>query len=365
MSRQAAARLAAATAVLALAGAAASGGTASSKALRLVPVTKVNAPVYLTATSSEPGRLYVVEQAGRIVVVEHGVVRPRPFLDIRPLVTSGGEQGLLSMAFDPHYAQNHLFYVDYTDRDGDTRVVRYRSNGVAANLTSRKQLLYVKDFATNHNGGQLQFGPDGLLYWGNGDGGGGGDPMGNGQSLARPFAKIERLDVAHSGTSWKLVAFGLRNPWRFSFDRKTGDLYIGDVGQNAWEELDYLPHGFSGLANFGWNHFEGTHVFQASTPLLQTGSYVPPVAEYSHAEGCSVTGGYVFRGPGIPAEAGRYFYGDYCSGTVWSLRIAGGKATAERREPFEVDGLSSFGEDVAGNLYLLSVTSGDVYRLAG
>ena len=354
-------RIAAVAAVLALA----SGGTASANALSLVQVAKVDAPVYLTATPSEPGRLYVVEQAGRVVVVEHRAVRPRPFLDIRPLVTSGGEEGLLSMAFDPHYAQNHLFYVDYTDRNGDTRVVRYRSNGVAATLYSRKQLLFVKDYATNHNGGQLEFGPDGLLYWGNGDGGGQGDPKGNGQSLARPFAKLERLDVTRPGASWTIVAYGLRNPWRFSFDRVTGDLYIGDVGQDAGEEIDYLPRGFGGLANFGWSRFEGTHVYEASTELLGAGRYVPPVAEYAHDVGCSVTGGYVFRGPRIPAAVGRYFYGDYCSGRVWSLRIANGKATSKRREPFDVAGLSSFGEDTDGNLYLLSVTTGDVYRLAG
>jgi glucose/arabinose dehydrogenase len=268
------------------------------------------------------------------------------------------------VAFDPQYQTNHRFYVDYTDTNGDTRVVRYRSDGTKAVTSSATQLLFVKDFASNHNGGQLQFGPDGRLYWGNGDGGGGGDPEHNGQSLARPFAKIMRLNVNVPSARWQLVAYGLRNPWRFSFDRANGDLYIGDVGQDQWEEIDYLKRGTGTIANFGWNHFEATHVYDSSTALLTRGRYVAPVAEYPHSDGCSVSGGYVYRGKRVPAAAGRYFYGDYCSGTVWSLRIAGGKATSLRREPFSLRGLSSFGEDTAGELYLMSVDSGGVYRLA-
>ena len=205
-----------------------------------------------------------------------------PFLDIRPLVLSGGEQGLLSVAFDPAYATTHRFFVDYTDRNGDTHVVEYRSNGTRAIPSSAKQRLFVKDFASNHNGGQLQFGPDGRLYWGNGDGGGGGDPESNGQSLARPFAKIMRLNINAKNPRWTLVAYGLRNPWRFSFDRKNGDLYIGDVGQDAWEEIDYLKRGTQTIANFGWNRYEGTHVYDAVTKLLTRGVYHTPVAEYPH-----------------------------------------------------------------------------------
>src|SRR5262249_17353900 len=173
-------------------------------------------------------------------------------------------------------------------------VVRYTSNGTVANPGSAKILLNISDFAPNHNGGQLQFGPDGRLYWGNGDGGGGGDPEHNGQSLARPFAKIMKLDVNRPGARFQLVAYGLRNPWRFSFDTN-GDLYIGDVGQNNYEEIDYLPRTFKGIANFGWNHFEGNHIYDASTPLLSTGTYVKPVVEYPHSQGCSVSGGYVYR----------------------------------------------------------------------
>jgi glucose/arabinose dehydrogenase len=340
-------------------------GAARPAALHLVQIGRFDLPVYVAATPSEPSRIYVVEQRGRIRVVDNGTVRRTPFLDIAAQVRSGGEQGLLSVAFHPNYAQNHLFYVDYTDRNGDTRVVEYRSDGQQAILTSARQLLYVKDFADNHNGGQLEFGPDGLLWWGNGDGGGAGDPQHNGQNLGRPFAKIMKLDVANPNARWQLVAYGLRNPWRFSFDRANRDLYIADVGQGDWEEIDYVRHGFRAPLNFGWNRFEGRHVFDSSTRLLTRGRYVAPVVEYSHAAGCSVTGGYVYRGKAVPAAAGRYFYGDYCSGTIWSFRIANGRATGLRREPFKVEGLSSFGEDAAGELYLAAVNDGGVYRLAG
>jgi glucose/arabinose dehydrogenase len=339
--------------------------SARPQSLHFVKIGHFSAPVYATSAPGEPDNLYVVEQAGRIQVLAGGHIRSTPFLDISSKVVSGGEQGLLSVAFDPKYRSTHRFYVDYTDRNGDTRVVQYRSNGTTAIAGSAKELLFVKDFASNHNGGQLQFGPDGRLYWGNGDGGGGGDPQRNGQSLARPFAKIMRLNVDAAKPRWTLVAYGLRNPWRFSFDRANGDLYIGDVGQGAWEEIDYLKHGTSTIANFGWNRFEGRHIYDASTKLLGRGVYHPPVTDYPHAQGCSVTGGYVYRGKNVPAAVGRYFYGDYCSGTVWSFRIAGGKATGLRREAFTLNGLSSFGEDAAGELYVMSVVSGDLYRLAG
>ncbi len=353
-------KLLVAAAALVLPGAAAG----HSSALHLVQVAKVDAPVYATAAPGEPGRLYIVEQAGRIVVLEKGRVRATPFLDLHSQIASGGERGLLSVAFDPGYPSNHRFYVDYTDLNGDTRVVRFRSNGATAIPSSATQLVFVKDFAPNHNGGQLQFGPDGRLYWGNGDGGGGGDPEHNGQSLARPFAKIMRLNVNAAKARWQLVAYGLRNPWRFAFDRATGDLYIGDVGQDQWEEVDYLRHGTGTVANFGWNHYEATHVYDSSSALLARGRYVPPVVEYPHSEGCSVSGGYVYRGKAVASAAGRYFYGDYCSGTIWSLRIVNGKATGVRREPFTVKGLSSFGQDSVGELYAMSVDSGAVYRLS-
>jgi glucose/arabinose dehydrogenase len=336
----------------------ATGAAARGDALGIAKVGHYQAPVYVASTPAEPGALYVVEQAGRIM--RRGSATP--LLDIHSIVKSGGEQGLLSVAFDPNYKSNRRFYVDYTALNGNTHVVRYTSNGTVANPSSAKTLLNIADFAPNHNGGQLQFGPDGKLYWGNGDGGGGGDPQHNGQSLARPFAKIMRLDVNKAGARFQLVAYGLRNPWRFSFDTN-GDLYIGDVGQNAYEEIDYLPHGFNSVANFGWNHFEGNHSYDASTPLLSTGTYVKPVVEYPHSDGCSVSGGYVYRGKLVPSAVGRYFYGDYCSGTIWSFKIANGRATSLRREVFNIKGLSGFGVDTNGELYLMSVDSGDLFKL--
>ena len=320
-------------------------GSARNASGRLVQVAHFDAPVYATAPPGASGALYVVEQAGGIVsLAERQDGATQPFLDIRSKVRSGGEQGLLSMAFDPRYATNHFFYVDYTDLNGDTRVVRYRSNGCAAVPSSAKQLLFVKDFAPNHNGGQLQFGPDGFLYWGNGDGGGEGDPEQNGQSLARPFAKIEKLNVRVAGAHWKLVAYGLRNPWRFSFDRATGDLYIGDVGQDAWEEIDYLPRGTTELANFGWSRFEGDHIYNASEQLVGPGGYVPPIFEYSHTRRLRGRPAATSIGArALPADAGRYFFGDNCSGNVWSLKVVNGKATAVRKEPFTVPGSRAFG----------------------
>ena len=207
----------------------------------VVVVSGLDAPTHVTAPASEPGKLYVVEQPGRVRVVQNGRVRAEPFLDIRSLVRSGGEQGLLSLAFHPRYAQNHLFYVDYTDTNGDTRVVEYRSDGTRADPSSARQLFFEKQPYSNHNGGQLAFGPDGRLYIGMGDGGSGGDPSNNGQTFDTKLAKLWKIDVGTPGAQPELVAYGLRNPWRFSFDRANGDLYIGDVGQGSWEEIDYVP----------------------------------------------------------------------------------------------------------------------------
>jgi glucose/arabinose dehydrogenase len=328
-------------------------------ALHLVRVGTFTAPVYVAATPSEPGAIYVVEQAGRIERVAGR--RETTFLDIRGQVLSGGEQGLLSVAFHPDYAKNHLFYIDYTAQNGNTVIAEYRAGG--AQPTRTRVLANFADPASNHNGGQLVFGPDGMLWWGNGDGGGGGDEFGNGQKVSGNFAKIKRLDVGARSVRWSTWAIGLRNPWRFSFDRKTGDVYIADVGQNAWEEIDFVPKGKSHL-NFGWNRYEGQARY-GDERLVAGWRYVPPVYVYSHAQdGCSVTGGYVYRGTKVPAAVGRYFFGDYCTGRVWSLRIVNGKAASVRREPFDVSELSSFGEDARGELYLTSL-GGAVYRLAG
>jgi glucose/arabinose dehydrogenase len=325
-----------------------------------------DSPVYVTAPSSEPGKLYVVEQPGVIRVLVNGKLRAQPFLDIRSLVKSGGEQGLLSVAFHPRYAHNHRFYVDYTDRKGDTHVVEYRSNGTAALPKTARRLLFVDQPFDNHNGGQLQFGPDGKLYVGMGDGGSGGDPGNRAQNLNVRLGKLLRLSVDKRGAPWQVAGYGLRNPWRFSFDRLTHDLYIGDVGQDHWEEVDVrTPRQWRGLNNYGWRVWEGRSRYTASQQVNPHGTLVFPVVVYSHSQGCSITGGYVYRGRSILSAHGRYFYGDYCSGTIWSLRTAKGKLVGGvRREPFNVSGLSSFGQDAAGELYATSL-DGTIYKLAG
>jgi glucose/arabinose dehydrogenase len=324
-----------------------------------------DAPTHLAAPPNEPGRLYVVEQKGTIRVVVNGRLRAEPFLDIQSLVTSGGEQGLLSVAFHPRYAQNHLFYVDYTDTNGDTRVVEYRSDGARAIASSARQLFFEKQPFANHNGGQLAFGPDGLLYIGMGDGGSGGDPNNNGQTFVDKLAKIWKLDVNNPDAEPVLAEYGLRNPWRFSFDRANGDLYIADVGQNMWEEVDYVPRARLGqVMNFGWAVYEGRAPFDRSRKLDPRGPYRGPIEVYSHSLGCSVTGGFVYRGKARPDLRGRYYYGDYCSGTVWSLKVVKGKVTGFRKETFTIPSLTSFGEDARGGLYAVS-QGGVIYRIAG
>jgi glucose/arabinose dehydrogenase len=330
--------------------------------VRLVRVSNdVSAPTHLAAAPGEPDRLYVVEQEGRIVILEGRRVLSRPFLDIVDLVRSGGEQGLLSVAFHPDYESNRLFYVNYTDVDGNTRVVEYRTRNGRGPARTR-ELLFVQQPYSNHNGGQLVFGPDGRLYVGMGDGGAAGDPEDRAQNLGDRLGKLLSLDVADADARWRLEAYGLRNPWRFSFDRLTGDLYIADVGQGAWEEIDFLPRGSAGLENYGWDALEGNEVFEDEEPNPR-GRLVPPILQYSHDEGCSVTGGFVYRGEAIPSAYGHYFYGDFCSGLVWSFAVRDGKATDEKRHSFQVGSLSSFGEDLDGELYLLSL-EGEIFRLA-
>jgi glucose/arabinose dehydrogenase len=328
------------------------------------PLFNIATPVHVTAPRSQPGRLYVVNQVGVIRVAINGRLRTAPFLDIRSLVLSGGEQGLLSVAFHPNYAKNRRFFVDYTDRSGNTRVVEYRANRSrsAALPRSARQLLFVRQPYANHNGGQLVFGPDGLLYVGMGDGGSGGDPENRAQNMSQLLGKLLKLNVARAKPAPVIAALGLRNPWRFSFDRANNDLYIADVGQNAWEEIDYLPRAQLGqLVNYGWDVYEGRARFENKEPNSR-GRLVFPIEVYSHDSGCSVTGGFVYRGSAVPAARGRYFYGDYCSGAVWSLRVADGRATDVRREPFNIPGLSSFGEDARGELYATSL-NGRVFKL--
>ena len=312
-------------------------------------------PLYVTGAKGEPGRLYVVEQGGTIQVLQNGKRRSAPFLDIRNLVTAGGEQGLLGLAFHPSYPKVRKLYVQYTARDASTRLVEYRTNGTRA--SSPRLLFSSRDPYGNHNGGMLAFGRNGRLYFTMGDGGSGGDPENRSQNMRSLFGKLLSINVATKGL--RIEALGLRNAWRFSFDRANGDLYIGDVGQGATEEIDYTPAASPGLENYGWDVYEGRGKFEEKP--VGPGKLVFPVAEYSHDEGCSITGGYVYRGSNVSLR-GRYIYGDYCSGLVWSFKIAGSKATALRQESFKVSNLTSFGQDIAGELYAVS-QGGTIYRL--
>jgi glucose/arabinose dehydrogenase len=338
-----------------------SGSAADSAFRRAVVARGLDSPTHIVSTRSEPRRLYVVEQRGTIRVLQGRRVQSGFFLDVRRLVVSGGEQGLLGLAFDPRYARNRLIYFNYTDHNGDTRVVRYRTNGRRALPGSARRLLLVDQPYSNHNGGNLVFGPDGFLYVGLGDGGSGGDPEERAQNPDTFLGKMLRLNVRRPGSPPEVVGLGLRNPWRYSFDRATGDLYIGDVGQNAVEEIDYTPARSPGLENYGWDLYEGSRRFEEGN--AGPGQLVFPVFEYGREDGnCTVVGGFVYRGRARPAERGRYILGDYCSGIVWSLRVRSGRAAAVRREPFSIEGLTSFGEDVAGELYATS-QNGTVYRL--
>jgi len=311
-------------------------------------------PVFVTGAKGEAGRLYVVEQGGRIHVLDRGKRRAAPLLDIRNLVTAGGEQGLLGLAFHPSYPKVRKLYVQYTARDSSTRVVEYRTNGT--NASGPRQLFSSRDPYGNHNGGMLAF-RDGRLFFTMGDGGAGGAPENRSQNMKSLFGKLLSLNVATKGL--RIEALGLRNAWRFSFDRANGDLYLGDVGQGAIEEIDYTPAKSPGLENYGWDVYEGRSRFEDKP--VGPGKLIGPIAQYSHSDGCSVTGGYVYRGSNASLR-GRYINGDYCSGNVWSFKAVRGKATGLRRESFKVENVSSFGEDIAGELYAVS-HGGTIYRL--
>ena len=350
------------------------GPVADSLAVETV-ATGLQAPVYLTAPPGDD-RLFVVEQLGRIRVIADGQLLETPFLDLADSVDAGGEQGLLSVAFHPEYAANGRFFVDYTDQAGDTRIVEYTvsSDPDVADPSSGRVLLTVEQPYSNHNGGLVVFGPDGYLWIGMGDGGAGGDPEGNGQDPSTLLGALLRIDVdggspyavppdnpfANGGGAPEVWAYGLRNPWRYSFDEPSGLLYIADVGQNAWEEIHVSDADAAGL-NYGWNVLEGSHCYSADS-CDRTGLELP-AHEYSHDEGCSVTGGYVYRGDAIPAADGRYFYGDYCGGWVASFRYEGGEAVEhERHDLGGIGRVLSFGRDAAGELYVLTGT-GTVHRL--
>ena len=335
-------------------------------------------PVGIANAGDGSGRLFVLEKPGVVRIVKNGKLVTVPFLDIRDRVRSyGSEQGLLGIVFDPDYKTNGFFYLDYINLNGNTVVARFMvsSNPDEADLGSEKKILSINQPYSNHNGGQLAFGPDGYLYIGAGDGGSEGDPRNNGQNLNTLLGKILRIDV-HSGDPYavpasnpfangggliQIWAYGLRNPWRFSFDRLNGDLYIGDVGQNSWEEIDFLPAGSPGGTNFGWNIMEGFHPYQGSAPAGAV--LTPPVVEYGHDMGCSVTGGVVYRGERLPAWKGVYLFGDYCSGNVWGL-LRDAQGNWQSRLLFETSArITSFGENEAGEV-LMTDYGGRVYTLA-
>lgn len=349
--------------------------TTPSGSLVLKPVLKgYDLPVYLTNAGDGSGRLFIVEKPGKIqVAAADGTKQSQPFLDISALVSIGNERGLLSMAFDPHYTQNGYFYVDYTDKQGTVTLARYHvsSDPSRADPASAQIVLAIPHPVANHNGGLLLFGKDGYLYMGVGDGGAGNSA--NGQRKDILLGKILRLDVEHpsgsqlysipsdnpyrseAGTRPEIWAYGLRNPWRFSFDQANGDLYIGDVGEGALEEIDVQPASSKGGENYGWNVWEGTNCSQSQSEC-NLPHLVAPVLTYPHGTSeCAVTGGYVYRGQKYPSLQGTYFYGDYCSGRLWSEKVplASGNPPKQTLQTFYH--ISSFGESEDGELYLVDL----------
>lgn len=360
-------------------------GDPGSVGLTLELVSRgLEAPLFVTGAGDGSGRLFVVEQAGRIRIVGDGRPLEAPFLDIVDRVRSGGEQGLLGLAFHPGFGPaEDRFYVNYTDRAGDTVVAEFRRSADPdrADPTSERVLLRIDQPFANHNGGMLAFGPDGRLYIGTGDGGSAGDPLDAGQRLDTLLGKLLRIDPEPdsqapygvpadnpfrgvAGARGEIWALGLRNPWRFAFDRLTGQLWVADVGQRRYEEVNRAPDGLGRGANYGWARMEGRHCYPSGEGCGRP-DFVLPVAEYGHDLGCSVTGGYVYRGAASPALAGVYLFGDYCSGRIWG--IASGGPTDQAPTLLAESGrtISSFGEDEAGELYLTDLADGSLWRILG
>lgn len=333
----------------------------------------------LGITHAGDSRLFITEQTGAIRILSGGTVLPVPFLDVSSLVSSGSERGLLGLAFHPNYPATPYFYIDYTNASGDIVLARYSVSGdpnVASPASGLSLLTIPHQVNANHNGGQLRFGPDGKLYVGVGDGGGAGDTMNNAQSLSVLLGKILRLDVdiaapyipatnpfvSTPGAKGEIWAYGLRNPWRFSFDRSTGDLFTGDVGQGLWEEVDFQPQASAGGQNYGWRFKEGNHCYNPST-ACDPGGLTAPIVEYGHGAGeCAVIGGVRYRGA-LPSLAGSYLYGDFCTGRIWGATPAGGGAWTSTQLVDTPYFLSSFGEDINGEVYVSDVVRGGIYKI--
>jgi len=372
----------AATVSLALLGSMAAGG---GPTLGLRSVGTFDSPIYMTHAPGAGGSLYVVEQGGTIRVVDRGHVESRPFLNIQRRVQSGGEQGLLSMAFDPRYRSNHLFYAAYTRADGALEVDEFHAaSNVQANRSSRRRVIVVPHpDADNHNGGQLQFGPDGDLYISTGDGGGGDDQFDNARHLNRLNGKLLRIDPhKHRGSAYtiprdnpyvgkpgrdEIFSYGLRNPWRFSFDSANGNLAIGDVGQNTWEEIDYVTRARAKGSYFGWPTWEGRAVHDSSRQDPNPGHRPPiwPIEVKNHGSDgfCAIIGGYVVHNPSLSLLNGRYVYSDNCNGTIRSLAPTTPRATGDRSTGLSVSSPSAFGVGGGGQLYVASLGDGHVYQI--
>ncbi|HLJ74699.1 MAG TPA: PQQ-dependent sugar dehydrogenase [Thermoanaerobaculia bacterium] len=349
--------------------------SAAAQQITLQPIAAgLNLPLGGVVTAGD-SRLFIVEQVGKILIYDGTQVLATPFLDVSSLISCCDERGLLGLAFSPQYATSGFFFIDYTDRSGNVTIARYKvsSDPNRADATTGTILKTINHTTfPNHNGGQLQFGPDGYLYIGVGDGGGAGDPLGNGQRTDVLLAKILRIDV--SSLPYKIPptnpfgnevwAYGLRNPWRFSFDRLSGDLIIADVGQDDWEEVDFQPAGSAGGQNYGWSRMEGTHCFPPGATNCQSSSFTLPVLEYSHDGGaCSITGGYRYHGQ-FARMHDIYFYGDYCTGAIFGARqMSDGTWTTQQLASLpDKNSLSSFGEDASGELYVVDL-NGTVYRM--
>ena len=374
--------VAASAVVLALLGSRATGGTPK---LSLRSIGAFSAPVYVAHAGGAPGFLYVVEQGGNVRVVDHGATRAQPFLDMSRRISCCGERGLLSIAFDPDYRSNHAFYVDYTNAQGNLEVDEFHaSSNVRANPSSRRRVIVIPHpGASNHNGGQLQFGPDGYLYISTGDGGGGGDTFDNARHLNVLLGKILRIDphrqrsqaytvppgnpfVGRLGRD-EIYSYGLRNPWRFSFDSANGDLAIGDVGQSAWEEIDYVTRKRARGSYFGWPRWEGNADFDPSRPDPNPNHRPPifPIQVHDHSTDgfCAIIGGYVVHNPSLSLLNGRYVYSDNCNGEIRSLVPSTGGATGDRGTGLNVSSPSAFGVGASGQLYVASLGAGNVYQV--